>query len=111
MPVQDLALSEDKKEPMLSLTMPDENQPKAETTVINQDYKYLYQLPFSVRKDIPKIALNIHVFDKDPDNRIAIINGVKLSVGDLLENEILLKEIVREGIVLESNGSEFLVPK
>jgi hypothetical protein len=100
-----------KKEPMIKLTMPDENNPQVVTTVKKQDYMYLYQLPFSVRKDIPKISLNIHVYDKDPDNRIAIINGVKISVGDLIENEILLKGIIQDGIVLEFNGNEFLVPK
>ena len=110
-PVQELALGEVKKEPILTLTNPDENILQDVTSVKKQDYMYLYQLPFSVRKDIPKISLNIHVYDKDPDNRIAIINGVKLSVGDLIENEILLKDIVQEGIVLESNGLEFLVPK
>jgi len=110
-PEQQLTSTEVKKEPLLKLTMPDENNPPMETTVKKQDYKYLYQLPFSVRKDIPKISLNIHVYDKDPDNRIAIINGVKIAIGDLIENEILLKDIVQDGIVLEFKDSEFLIPK
>jgi hypothetical protein len=101
----------EKKEPTITLAMPDENASKPVSSVREQQYIYLFQLPFSIRKEIPKIALNIHVYDKDPDNRIAIINGVKLAVGDLIENEILLKEIVRDGIVLEYNDREFLVPK
>jgi general secretion pathway protein B len=100
-----------KKEPLITLAMPNENDSKPVSNVRKQQYMYLFQLPFNIRKEIPKISLNIHVYDKDPDNRIAIINGVKLAVGDLIENEILLKEIIQDGIVLEYSGREFLIPK
>jgi len=108
----DVKKVEIKKEPVLTLTMPREkDEQESSTQITKQKYLYIYQLPFSVRKDIPQIKLNIHVYDKDPANRIVIINGVKLAVGDLIENEILLKEIIQDGVVLEYHDNEFLIPK
>jgi general secretion pathway protein B len=80
-------------------------------TIARQKYKYIYQLPFSIRKDIPTLKLNIHVFDENPDNRIAVINGVKFLIGDLIEELVLIKNITQDGVVLEFNGTVFLIPK
>ena len=85
------------------------NQPLEE--IPSQNYLYVYQLPFSVRKDIPKLKLNIHVFDEVPENRIVVINGVKFAVGDLIDNAVLVKDILQSGVLLEFNEREFLVPK
>lgn len=79
--------------------------------VPSQKYLYVYQLPFSVRKDIPKIKLNIHVYDEQAENRIAIINGVRFAIGDLIDNVVLVKDILQEGVLLEFNEHEYLVPK
>ena len=99
-------------QPVITLTKPGVLKDQtAITPVKKQKFLYVYQLPFSIRKDIPEIKLNIHVYDKDPAHRIAIINGVKLSVGDLIENEVLLKDIIQEGIVLDFNDNEFMIPK
>ncbi len=76
-----------------------------------QKYLFLYQLPFAIRKDIPKLKLNIHVFDEDPEKRIAILNGVRFAIDDTIEEGIFLKDIVEEGAVLEAAGQEFLIPK
>lgn len=76
-----------------------------------QKYLFLYQLPFAIRKDIPKIKLNIHVYDDDPKKRIAILNGVRFAVNDTIEEGVFLKDIVEEGAILEAAGQEFLIPK
>ncbi len=79
--------------------------------VEEQKYLYAYQLPFSLRKDLPTLKLNIHVFDKDPDNRIAVINGVRFAIDDMIDDVVLVKNIVPEGVLLEFNNRVFLVPK
>ena len=60
---------------------------------------------------MPKIKLNIHVYDENPKNRIVVINGVRFAIGDLIEETVLVKDIVRSGVVLEMEDKEFLVPK
>ncbi|MBL4661883.1 MAG: general secretion pathway protein GspB [Alcanivoracaceae bacterium] len=82
-------------------------QPKVQT----QKYLYVYQLPFNIRKDIPKLNLNIHVYDEDPAKRIAIINGVRFSINDSIEENITLLDIIAEGVLLEFSGEKFLIPK
>jgi general secretion pathway protein B len=79
-------------------------------SVPTQEYLYVYQLPFSVRKEIPKFILNIHIFDDNPENRVAVINGTKFEVDDLINEQVLVKEIVREGVLLEFNSYQFLIP-
>ena len=79
-------------------------------TVPSQQHRLLYQLPFSIRKEIPELKLNIHVYDEVAENRIAIINGTRFAVGDMVTDQILLKDIVVNGIVLDYNGNEFFIP-
>lgn len=76
-----------------------------------KNYKLAYQLPFAIRKDLPEMILNIHVYDQNPNNRIAIINGEKFEVNALIADEVLVKEIVFEGVVLEFKNETFLLPK
>ena len=76
-----------------------------------QKYLYVYQLPFSIRKDIPKFKLNIHVYDEKPENRLVIINGAKFVIDDMIDEKALIKDIIAEGVVLDIDGIEFLIPK
>jgi general secretion pathway protein B len=92
-----------KKEPTITEI---KQQPKQQ-----RNYLYAYELPFNIRKDLPKLKLNIHVYDEDPKNRIAIINGVKYVIDDMMEEEVLVKDIVPDGVILEFGDNEFLIPK
>ncbi len=84
---------------------------KEPTAIVEQKYQFAYQLPFSIRKDIPQLKLNIHVFDKETENRVAIINGVRFAIDDMIDDVVLVKDIVPEGVLLEFNNRVFLVPK
>ncbi len=75
-----------------------------------KQYRFLYQLPFSIRKEIPEIKLNIHVYDEQPENRIAIINGTRFAINDMITDQVLLKDILVNGILLDFNGTEFFIP-
>ncbi len=100
----------------LKLSLPKGNQEKIstkqknETEISKQDYLLIYQLPFSIRKDLPQIKLNIHVFDESPENRLVIINGTKFIIDDMIDDQVLIKDIVKTGVLLEFNNHEFLVP-
>lgn len=100
--------------PLKKLTVPNDKKnqekPKFKAVVKKPEYTYVYQLPFSVRKEMPKFKLNIHIYDENPANQVAVINGVKFVVGDLIEEQVLIKSIVREGVLLEFNNHVFLLP-
>ncbi len=96
------------KEPAL-VQQDSKNEAKKSKPPIQQ-YRLLYQLPFAVRKEIPEIKLNIHVYDEKPENRIAIINGTRFAIDDMITDQILLKDILVNGILLDYNGNEFFVP-
>lgn len=87
------------------------SKPIKELKIEKPKYLYVYQLPFSIRKEIPKFKLNIHVYDKNPENRIAVINGARFMIDDMIDEIVLVKDIVSEGVLLEFNQQEFLIPK
>ena len=76
-----------------------------------QQHLMLHQLDFEIRKSIPPVKLNIHIYDPEPENRMVIINGVKFITGDVIEEAITVQEINQQGVVLEFSGTTFLIPK
>jgi hypothetical protein len=77
----------------------------------SQPYRFLYQLPYAVRKNLPALTLNIHVYDQDPKHRLVVINGLDLAIGDTLEGtEVTVKDIIPEGALLSAGGEVFLLP-
>ena len=76
-----------------------------------QQHLLLHQLDFEIRKSIPPVKLNIHIYDPEPENRMVIINGVKFITGDVIEEAITVQEINQQGVVLEFGGTTFLIPK
>jgi DNA gyrase/topoisomerase IV subunit A len=83
----------------------------SEYEVQQQEYQYVHQLPFSIRKELPKFKLNVHIFDKLPENRVAIINGVRFNIGDMIEETVQVKDIIQDGVLLDFNGEVFLIPR
>ena len=80
-------------------------------TIKQQEYPFVYQLPFNIRKEIPKIKLNIHIYDQNKESRLVVVNGENYEIGDLIEETLLIHDIVPEGLVLDFNGQKFLIPK
>ncbi len=75
------------------------------------DLPQLFELPYAVRKDIPQLNLSVHVYDPDVDNRMAIINGVPIHVGDTIEDVLSIQDITQSGVVLRIQDQEFIVLK
>ncbi len=101
-------ISDNKKEEIKKLL---EEDRKALEPNLKQDYLLIHQINFEIRKNIPPVKLNIHIFDPEPENRMVIMNGVKFVTGDVIEELVTVKEIVKEGVVLEFENIRFLVPK
>ena len=78
---------------------------------LKQDYLLLHQIDFTIRKNIPKIKINIHIYDPEPENRMVLINGERYNIGDQIEAVLTIIDIVQEGIVVSFENLEFLIPK
>jgi hypothetical protein len=87
---------------------PEDKQPEEQS---NTHLPQLFELPYSVRKDLPKLNLSVHVYDPVVENRMAIINGVPIHVGDTFEELISIQDITQSGVILRVQGRDFIVLK
>jgi hypothetical protein len=75
------------------------------------DVQFYYELPFSVRKALPPLRLSMHVYAGDPAQRFVVLNDSRLSEGDKTADEVTLREVRRDGAVLEFQGQRFFYPR
>lgn len=68
-----------------------------------------WELPLSVRRDLPDLRLNIHVFSAQPQDRFVLINGERRIEGDDLGRGVSLVEIRREGALVRFRDYSFLL--
>ncbi|MCX5869539.1 MAG: general secretion pathway protein GspB [Deltaproteobacteria bacterium] len=64
-------------------------------------------LPASVQKILPPLKLAGHVYAKDATKRMIMINNRICREGDLIENQLVLEQIVWEGVVLRYQDIRF----
>ncbi len=87
-----------------------QNRQDLEPTM-KQDYLLVHQIDFELRKNIPPLKLNVHIYDPEPENRMVILNGVKYVTGDSIEELVSVEEINQSGVVLKFENTQFLIPK
>ncbi|GJM10760.1 MAG: hypothetical protein DHS20C11_30360 [Lysobacteraceae bacterium] len=74
-------------------------------------YVLVHELPLGVRVNLPEIQLNMHVYHQNPGSRFVMLNMQRFQVGDTMEElKVKVKGIEPEGVVLQYNGHEFLLP-
>jgi general secretion pathway protein B len=71
----------------------------------------VWDLPYSTRKDIPELALTMHVYSDQPSDRFVVIKGERHVEGDDLGDGVMLREIDPDGMVLEFKGQRFVYPR
>lgn len=57
----------------------------------------------------PALNLDLHVYSTNPAERMAFINGRKYREGDTLQEGAALRQITKDGVILEMNGRKFLL--
>lgn len=60
---------------------------------------------------LPPLHVDIHVFSESAEDRFVFINMVKHKEGSRLAAGPLVREITPDGVVLEQNGTSFLLPR
>lgn len=78
---------------------------------LKQDYLLIHQIDYAIRKDIPEIKINIHIYDPVPENRMVLINGERFNIGNTINETVSIEDIVQEGIVVTFEDIKFLIPK
>lgn len=68
------------------------------------------ELPYAVRREVPPLALTLHMFSADPERRFAIINGVRVTDGQPIEGGVDVKEIRPNGVLVRYKDTDFLLP-
>ncbi|MGH8252790.1 MAG: general secretion pathway protein GspB [Steroidobacteraceae bacterium] len=58
---------------------------------------------------VPELRLDLHVYSANPAERYAFINMHKVREGDTTPEGAQVQQITRDGVVLQYNGSEFLL--
>lgn len=65
------------------------------------------QLPSALKSQLPVLRLNGHVYSTKPSARMAIINGVSMRENQYMLDDLMLKEIVMGGVILDYRGQLF----
>jgi general secretion pathway protein B len=69
----------------------------------------LSTLPPEQRKALPPLRLSMHLWNPDPARSVAIVDGQRVTRGDRV-GDAVVADITREGVVLDWNGEQVLVP-
>lgn len=73
------------------------------------EYLRVWELPLSVRRNLPDLTLNIHVYAEEPRERFVLVNGERFRTGESLADGVRLVEIRREGAILDFRDYRFLL--
>jgi len=70
-----------------------------------------WELPSSVRDNVPEIKFSVLVYANQPADRFVLINGQRLREGDSYKKGLVVEEIRREGVVFSYRLYRFLVER
>ena len=63
----------------------------------------------AVNGTVPELRLDLHVYAPDPADRYAFINMRKVREGDTTPEGVQVRQITRDGVIVEYHGTEFLL--
>ncbi len=70
-----------------------------------------WELPDSVRAEVPEIKFSVLVYASNPSDRFVLINGQRLAEGDTAQPGLVVKAIRRDGVVFSFRLYQFLVER
>ena len=89
--------------PETETPVPDRTRTRSEPGPISY-----WELPQSVRDDLPELRISVLVYAEEPNDRFLLINGERMREGDTL-NGMVLDEIRRDGAVFRYRKYTFLI--
>lgn len=73
------------------------------------EYVRAWELPLSIRRNMPELKLTIHVYSRDEQRRFVLVNGQRFTTGDTITGGARLAEIRPEGAVIDYRDYRFLL--
>lgn len=70
-----------------------------------------WELPDSIRTDVPEIKYTVLVYNTNPAERFVLINGERLAEGESYQPGLVVKEIRRDGVIFSYRLYQFLVKR
>lgn len=82
---------------------------KPKKTPINNQPKILefYELPESIKQNLPAIIVSAHVYSTNPLQRSIVINNKFLEEGEYILDDLVLYEITTNGAIFDYEGTLF----
>ncbi|TNF53167.1 hypothetical protein EP227_06300 [bacterium] len=94
--------------PSAITTAPGESQPSdPPAKEAEREKATVYELPESVRENIPTISISGHIYSNIPASRIVNINGQIAREGDTVSDRLKVVEITPSGVILSYEGYRF----
>lgn len=82
------------------------------TQVIDpESVPFLTAMPVEFQRDLPPLAVNIHVYSPDQSQCILYINNRQYHRGETMENGVQVMDITPDGAVLQYLGQSFKLPR
>ena len=95
---------------------PDKNEPAAGRnlekplqTFPESKLPLMEELPLALRAQLPEMKFSGHVFSPTPELRMIMINTSVVREGDLIDADLRLMEITRDGLIMSHKGTDFMV--
>lgn len=81
-------------------------EPKAQQTN-NKTIVEFYDLPESIKQQLPAIVISAHVYSTNPAHRSIVINNNFLEEGEYILDDLVLYEITRDGAIFSYHETLF----
>jgi general secretion pathway protein B len=81
------------------------------TPPAQNDLPSLQDLPPEVRLSLPSLPINVFSYSSTPAERFVMIDMIKYVPGQTIKNELELKEIVEDGIIVRYKGRVFKIKR
>lgn len=81
------------------------------TSVVSNSYESFNVLRAKGLLDLPDLHLDIHVYSGQPADRFVFINMTKYRESAKLTEGPVVKQITPDGVVLDYQGTDFLLPR
>ena len=69
----------------------------------------IYEIPRDIRASLPELKISLQVYDVNPENRFAVVNGQRYTQGAELASGLILSEIRQRGVVFTYRDYRFIV--
>ena len=78
---------------------------------VKNEIPFLSELPYDVRRSVPKLTINVFVYSDDPQESFVMIDMVKVKTGQTIQEGMVLKEIRPDSLVVDYQGRTFQIAR